>query len=154
MLDPRKGDPIVRLRWGLQAALGLLFAYAGLSKLGDLAAFRETVAAFGLVFDGLVPTAAFAVAALEVLAGVGLAFQRLGARHLITAQLLGFVAVLLYGIARGLDVDCACFGPADPEAPTSLKGALVRDLGLLAACALLYLSDSRKPSAAATPERT
>jgi hypothetical protein len=59
----------------------------------------------------------------------------------VIAGLLGlFIAILGYGIWIGLDADCGCFGPKDPEAEAihSLKKSLYRDLIMLAGVAFLY----------------
>jgi hypothetical protein len=48
--------------------------------------------------------------------------------------------MLSYGLWLGLNIDCGCFGKADPEYAFShnLKVALVRDLFLLLPVAHLY----------------
>jgi len=48
--------------------------------------------------------------------------------------------MLGYGIWIGLDVDCGCFGPEDPESEAfhSLKISLWRDLIMFAGVAFLY----------------
>jgi len=54
--------------------------------------------------------------------------------------IVGFIGVLSYGIAIGLDIDCGCFGPGDPEGEAfhSLRSALMRDCFMLAGAAFLY----------------
>jgi hypothetical protein len=44
-------------------------------------------------------------------------------------MLLLFIGVLSYGLYAGLDIDCGCFGPEDPEhlAFSGLRTALLRD---------------------------
>lgn len=54
--------------------------------------------------------------ALEVAAGIGLLFDIEGCLSVIAALLCLLIAILGYGIWMGLDVDCGCFGPQDPEA--------------------------------------
>jgi len=51
-----------------------------------------------------------------------------------------FIAVLIFGIHLGLDIDCGCFGPNDPEAEAfhDLRGALMRDFLLLLAVGYQY----------------
>jgi len=46
-----------------------------------------------------------------------------------------------YGLELGLDVDCGCFGPGDPEgrAYHSLRPALYRDTIMLAGIGYLFL---------------
>ena len=45
-----------------------------------------------------------------------------------------FLLILGYGIHMGLDVDCGCFSPGDPEAKAfhGLRAAFKRDLIMLA----------------------
>ena len=50
------------------------------------------------------------------------------------------MAVLGYGIWMGLDVDCGCFGPEDPEAEAfhGLRLSLFRDLVMMAGVIFIY----------------
>ena len=83
---------------------------------------------------------AIALPALEVAAGIGLLFDIKGSLSVIAGLLGLFIAILGYGIWIGLDVDCGCFGPEDPEAEAfhSLKISLYRDLIMLSGVAFLY----------------
>ena len=83
---------------------------------------------------------AVVLSALEIIAGTGLLVDIRGSLALVTGLLLLFVAVLGYGIRMGLDVDCGCFGPDEPEADAfyGLRSALYRDLIVLLAAAFLY----------------
>lgn len=117
-----------------------VFLWSGLSKAGQPGLFAETVGAFGLLPGGLLLPAALALIAAEIVAALGLLFDRRGALAAVTVLLLLFIGVLGYGIVLGLDIDCGCFGPDDPEAVFhDLRGALLRDLLLLAAVIYLYL---------------
>ena len=59
---------------------------------------------------------------------------------MITALLGMFLLVLAYAIAMGLDVDCGCFGPGDPEgdAVGNLRSAVLRDFGMVGSALFLY----------------
>ncbi|WP_147819381.1 MauE/DoxX family redox-associated membrane protein [Salidesulfovibrio onnuriiensis] len=116
--------------------LAAVFVYAGVGKLADPQGFAVVIAGYGLTPSWADLPLAVCLPALEVLAGIGLVFDIKGSLGLIVAQLLVFVGVLAYGIHLGLDVDCGCYGPNDPEGEAyhGLKTALVRDLFLLAAC--------------------
>jgi hypothetical protein len=124
------------LRW----LLGSVFLYSGASKLISPLSFAILIDAYGLVPEMLLMPAALLLAALEVIAGIGLITDIRGSLAVITGLLLLFVAILGYGILMGLDVDCGCFGPDDPEADAfhDLRPALYRDLAMLAAVAWLY----------------
>jgi hypothetical protein len=51
-----------------------------------------------------------------------------------------FIAVLAYGLWMGLDVDCGCFGPEDPEAEAfhALRLSFYRDLLMLTGVGFMY----------------
>jgi hypothetical protein len=50
------------------------------------------------------------------------------------------MAVLGYGIWMGLDIDCGCFAPQDPESKAfhGLWAALIRDMFIMPAIFYLY----------------
>ena len=59
----------------------------------------------------------------------------------ITGLLVLFIIILGYGIRMGLDVDCGCFGPDDPEAKAfhGLRVSLYRDLAMLAGIGFMFV---------------
>lgn len=124
-------------RWGLAG----LFIFSGLNKLVDPAGFATLIESYGLLPEILVLPAALILPAAEVAAGGCLIFNVRGSLTAVTLLLILFMAVLGYGIWLGLDVDCGCFGPEDPEAKAlhGLRPALYRDVVILAVVAGLYL---------------
>ena len=126
---------------GLRWTLGIIFLYSGMTKLLVPEQFAVLIEAYGLVPDPLLMPVALLLPALEVLAGAGLMVDLRGSLGVIAGLLLLFVAILGYGIFLGLDVDCGCFGPEDPEAEAfhGLRPAIVRDLIMLAAIGGLYV---------------
>ena len=125
------------LRWGL----GAIFIYAGGTKLLAPEIFAVLIEAYGIVPDALLMPVAIMLPLMEVIAGIGLLFDIRGSLAIFTMLLVLFIAILGFGITMGLDVDCGCFGPQDPEAEAfhSLRLSLYRDLGLLAGVVLLYV---------------
>jgi hypothetical protein len=123
-------------RW----SLGGIFICAGGIKLLDPGIFSVLIGAYGIVPDHLLMPVAVALPALEVIAGAALLFDIEGSLSVIAGLLGLFIALLAYGIWIGLDVDCGCFGPEDPEAKAfhGLKLSLLRDLIMLAGIAFLY----------------
>ena len=120
-------DWIYRLsRW----ILGAVFIVAGGSKLLEPVIFATLIDAYGIVPDPLLMPVAIGMPAIEVIAGIGLIFDLKGSLSVIAVLLVLFMAILGYGIQMGLDVDCGCFGPGDPEAKAfhGLRTALGRDL--------------------------
>jgi hypothetical protein len=63
-----------------------------------------------------------------------------GSLTLMAVLMAIFIAVLGYGLWMGLDVDCGCFGPEDPEgkAYAGIRPALYRDFVLAGGILLLY----------------
>lgn len=124
------------LRWGL----ALVFLYAGAIKLADPYSFAILIEAYGLIPDALLMPTAIVLPALEVVAAIGLLFDLRGSLMVIAVLLAIFILVLGYGLWMGLDVDCGCFGPEDPEgkAYASIRPALYRDFVLVGGVLLLY----------------
>ena len=120
--------------------LGIFFIYAGAVKLLAPQTFATLIEAYGLVPEILLMPLAAALPAVEVAAGIGLLLNIRGSLGVIAALLLLFIAILAYGIWMGLDVDCGCLGPGDPEAEAfhGLRTSLYRDLAMLAIIAGVY----------------
>lgn len=128
------------VRWVLAG----IFVYSGSVKLVDPSRFAEIIAGFGLLPDALIYPFAVLLPFIELVAGIGLVFALRGSLPAIAVMLVMFIAVLLYGIHLGLDIDCGCFGAEDPEqAYKGLKAALARDAVMMAAVLFIYWSRGR-----------
>jgi len=113
-------------------AIGLVFLAAALAKIGDAATFARQIHHFRLVPFGFENLLAITlpwielVLALAILTGVQ---PRSGS--MVAAGLMGlFVVVVAAAVARGLDIECGCFGTADASRVGVSK--LVENVGLLA----------------------
>jgi hypothetical protein len=129
--------------WSYRAVrlcLGILFIWAAVLKFTDLETFAKTIAAFGLVPKPLVGWAALSLPTLEIIAAFGLILDIRGSLALIAGLLVIFSLVLAYGMWLGLDIDCGCYGPGDPEgeAFASMRSSFFRDLAMLAGVFYLY----------------
>ena len=124
------------IRW----VLGAIFIYAGGTKLLEPEIFAALIQAYGVVPETLLMSVAIGLPLLEVIAGIGLLSDIRGSLACIACLLLLFIALLGYGIWMGLDVDCGCFGPEDPEAEAfhGLRMSLYRDLLMMAGVFFLY----------------
>jgi len=124
----------------LRVGLGGLFVVSGVLKLASIGAFEEAMGAYGLVPEWGLPAAAVGLSVFELVVGLGLVADVRGALACVTGLLVLFIGVLLYGMYLGLDVDCGCLGPADPESymDAGLGAVALRDVGLLINCAYLY----------------
>lgn len=122
--------------------LGALFLYAGALKAMDVESFAGTVAAYRLLpYAGNVLVAA-TLPYVEMLAGILLLT---GSRVRASALLLGlltlfFMFILATVIARGLEIDCGCFGPAANSSPVA---ALWRDAGIVLLAAVTFVLRGR-----------
>ena len=130
------------MRW----ILATLFIWAGCTKLADLQAFGAIIRDFGIVPEMSVMPIAIILPILEVVAAIGLIFDVRGSLAVITVLLSLFIVILGYGIWLGLDIDCGCFGPEDPEsiAYNGLRSAFYRDLAMMAVIFHLYFWRFRK----------
>lgn len=124
----------------VRAALAAIFIWSGFTKLIAPQSFATIIEAYGLLPDVLVYPAALFLSVLELIAGLGLLCDKTLSLAVITALLMLFILVLCYGLYIGLDVDCGCFSPGDPEAQAykGLKPALYRDMVMMAVIAYLY----------------
>lgn len=143
--DARRLAPVLRLLRlpGLyrtvRFVVAVIFLWSGLTKAFDPSGFASVINAYGLIPETWVVPVATALPLLELLAGVGLLLDITGSLILVSGLLLLFMGILGYGILLGLDVDCGCFGPQDPEAAAfhGLRTALYRDLFIMAGIAYL-----------------
>lgn len=121
--------------------LAAIFLWSGVAKLLAPASFAVIIEAFGLIPESGVMPVAVVLPALEVVAAVGLLMDIRGSLAVVSGLLIVFMAILLYGIQMGLDIDCGCFGPQDPESEAfhSLRPALYRDLLMMAGVIYLYV---------------
>jgi len=118
----------------VRAALGLAFIVAGVLKLADVRAFVLTIKAFALLPPASVKPVALALPVLEIVGGVLLVLDAPGGLAIVGGLLLLFLGVVANAIRQGLDIDCGCYGPEDPEGQVyhGLWATLRRDLWMLA----------------------
>lgn len=124
----------------IRVLLSIIFLWSGISKLIDPTQFAVIIDAYGLMPDAWILPLAVIFPLLEVILGLGLLLDIRGSLAGITGLLILFMAILGYGIRLGLDIDCGCFGPQDPESEAfhSLRPALYRDFVMIAGVIYLY----------------
>lgn len=125
----------------IRCVLAAVFLYAGAGKLIDVQGFATVISGYGLLPGQLNYVAAVVLPLAEIVIAIGLLWDVKGSLSSYSVLLLVFMAVLAHGINMGLDVDCGCFAPGDPEGEAyhSLREALLRDAFLLLGCGYLYL---------------
>jgi hypothetical protein len=116
-----------------RGVLVLLFFCAAVPKLFNIEQFAGTIDAYAILPDIFLLPSAMMLPIVELVLAIGLLFNRLTSKIGMAVLLLFFISVLSYAILQGLDIDCGCFGPDDPEysAFRGLRAALVRDILML-----------------------
>ena len=111
--------------------LGGLFVYAGVVKVVDPLGFAQDIRNYRLAGQAVSFVAAVVLPWLEIVAGAFLiaGVWKRGAALVITGLLVFFIVLTLVTMARGLDVECGCFGSLSRK---SGWGVVFEDLGMLA----------------------
>ncbi len=113
------------IRWFfiiLRCFLGVVFVYAGISKVGDANSFAQSIANYRIMPDFLTIPLALYLPYLEILAGIAL-ISRLffTGGILIAGSLLAiFLGATGSALVRGLDISCGCFGSSSATLPEAL----------------------------------
>jgi uncharacterized membrane protein len=127
--------PYRSIRW----SLSVVFLYSGILKLLDPKSFAVVIEAYSLIPEAWLMPVAVILPALEIIAAFGLVWDIRWSLETITGLLILFMMILGYGIYMGLDVDCGCFGPDDPEqAFSGLRQTLYRDFVMMMGILFLY----------------
>jgi uncharacterized membrane protein YphA (DoxX/SURF4 family) len=123
--------------------LGGLFVYAGVVKVLDPLDFAQNIRNYRLVGQSLSFIAAVVLPWLEILAGVALAagIWKRAVALIISGLLVFFIVLTLVTIARGLDVECGCFGALSRK---SGFGVILEDLGMLFMGLCLLFSPAKR----------
>lgn len=139
--------------WGwlslaVRLGLAVVFGWSGVLKAGDPVATETAVRAYSLLPDGLVAPVAAVLPWFEIglalLLVAGLATRM--AAVLSALLMVAFIAGVASAAARGLSIDCGCFGGGGAVAPgqTRYTEEIVRDaVFLLMALYLGWRPESR-----------
>lgn len=129
------------LALGARLLVGVVWIVAGALKLPDPAASVRAVRAYSLLPESMVPITGHLLPVIEVVVGVALVLG-LMTRFMAALSGLLFVAFII-GIssawARGLQIDCGCFGGGGyaANATSDYPWEIARDTGLLLVSAFL-----------------
>lgn len=133
---PRRGAAWTE--WiGTAARLGLavVWGWAGLAKIADPAEAAQAVRAYEILPESLVKPIGYALPFLELALAL-LLLVGLGVRLVAVVSavlLLAFIAGIASAWARGISIDCGCFGGggAVDESQTHYLQEILRDTGFL-----------------------
>jgi putative oxidoreductase len=146
-MKPLVAQPIQRRDWMLRVVVGGAFVVAGALKVADPATFALAVANYRLLPPELINLVAILLpwvelsAGLFVLAGVWLREAAL----VITGLTAVFAVAILSALARGLNLECGCFGTLGGRQVGLVNLLIDSTLFLLAAC--LASRSGRRPPA-------
>lgn len=123
------------MRWvreGLAWIYGGVFIWSGWLKVQDPSQFLVSIRTFHLLPDPFAAWLALLLPWLEIFAGLCVltGWLRRGGLFLLNTSLVVFAIALFTAWARGLDVECGCFGGG--KGTTTIIEALMRDAVLLA----------------------
>lgn len=128
------------IAFGLRIVLGGLLVVAGALKLPDPTAFANEITNYRFL-PSLAPWLAATLPLVEIALGAALVAAPIGWRRAAALASLGLLAVFTVAVgqvvARGINVDCGCFGGNSGPVTALTVG---RDLALMAmAAAILWL---------------
>ena len=122
----------------LRLVVGGVWIVAGWLKIPDPAENVRAVRAYQLLPEALVPTVGYALPIVELVVGLCLVAGLLTRLDAVVSSLLlvAFIVGIASAWARGLEIECGCFGggggPAEGAAE-KYPWELARDVGLLLA---------------------
>lgn len=129
------------LATGLRLGLAVVMFASSIPKFADLPASVRAVRAYALLPEQLVPLVGYGLPVIEFSLGLLLLLGLLTrpAAVVVGAMMVVFIAGIASAWARGLSIDCGCFGGGGQIAPdqTTYLQEVLRDLVFLAAAALL-----------------
>lgn len=121
-----------------------IFLFAALPKLIDVETFARSIANYRVLPEAWAGSLASILPWIEAFAALALltGWYLRGGALVVSAMLLVFIAAIAQAMARGIDIDCGCFGAA-AESEVGW-GSIARNLGLLLLCLWLLLPMNRE----------
>ncbi|ALA66874.1 MauE/DoxX family redox-associated membrane protein [Corynebacterium lactis] len=129
--------------------LAIVWLVSGGIKLMDPLASRQAVQAFEIIPRDYLQAVSVGLPALEVILGLLLLFGIfLRPTAIVSGVLMGiFIAAIISVWARGLQIDCGCFGGGgyNPEVgPATYLTEIARDAGFLLLAVIVYWRPFRR----------
>lgn len=118
------------ISWAGRLTLGVLFAWAAMAKLEDPQGFATDIGNYQMLGEPVLGFMAVGLPAFELAVAVTLLVTPLhrGSALITGAMLWIFAIAMVQAKARGIDLDCGCFGS---EAPVSVGlPTIIRNVGL------------------------
>ena len=137
---------LVRNPWVIRLcriAIGVIFAAAGLAKIGDMEAFAQSIHNFRVVPVVFENVLAMTLPWIEVIIALALILgirARAGA-YSATALLVVFTLAIVAAVLRDLDIACGCFGTDDAARTGWIK--VLENVGMIVVGAVACLQPRR-----------
>jgi uncharacterized membrane protein YphA (DoxX/SURF4 family) len=127
----------------LRLFLGFIFIYAAVSKISDPLSFSKAIYNYKLMPDVFINFLALSISWIELVAGVLLLFGISVKENsaILSGLLLVFIIAIGISVARGLNIDCGCFGTAGGTKIGIQK--ILENIGLLLVGLVLIKFDSK-----------
>lgn len=131
---------------GLVARLvpGIVFLYAGITKIINIPAFALNIDAYQLLPElWMSDVLAYILPVVEILAGLLLIVGLLtrGAAAVTLLMLVAFIVGIGWVWSQGINIDCGCFGSGGEVAPedTNYPQKMAENIGMSALCIWLMV---------------
>lgn len=126
-----------RVQLACRLIIGGIFIYASADKIINPRSFAQAVANYKILPGPLINSVALFLPWFELICGtcLVLGFFKRTVSILLTGLLALFISALIFNLARGLDINCGCFGSTE----STLAEALLKDLFLLFPCIVIVL---------------
>jgi uncharacterized membrane protein YphA (DoxX/SURF4 family) len=123
--------------------LGFIFIFAAITKVTDPNLFAQSIYNYKLLPDFTINFFAIAFPWIELVAGVLLIFGVSVKENsaILSSLLFVFIIAIIISVARGLDIDCGCFGTVDGAKVGLVK--ILENIGLLILGLILIKFDSK-----------
>ena len=127
---PRASEPVSWIGFIVRLAAAGVWIVSGAAKLPDIRGFQLIVQRYGILPDVLSGPFAYALPFVEIGLGfyLGLGLFVRGAALVGTLLFAAFLSSQAYAYARGIPLDCGCFGTLVRTAVG--PGTMARDFGL------------------------
>ena len=127
----------------IRFVLGFIFIFAAVTKVADPVGFSQSIYNYKLMPDFIINFLAIAIPWIELVAGILLVFGITVKENsaILSGLLVVFIIAVAISLARGLDIDCGCFGTVDGSKVGIMK--ILENSGLLILGLILIKFDSR-----------
>jgi len=123
--------------------LGFVFVFAAITKVTDPIGFSQSIYNYKLMPDFTINFLAIAFPWIELVAGIllifGIAVKENSA--ILSTLLFVFIIAIIISIARGLNIDCGCFGTVEGSKVGLIK--ILENVGLSIIGLILMKFDSK-----------